>query len=422
MGGWWLALITADALYYLFHRASHTLSWMWTAHVVHHSSEEYNLTTALRQPFLDFLTPSNFISQIPMALLFPWQIASTQAVFNLLWQFWLHTQLIPPLPRWELIMNSPSLHRIHHGRNIRALGKNYGAIFSIWDRMGGTFESEISDEDKEPVYYGIVPALHSWDPLWANLVHWYHLLVVQPKWHGLKSPLVKWTPPGGKCPKLGSKMNPKQKFDVQPTVSHRLWTAYAVFQFIVALVLAVTYVAMNQMVLKALGLLSSDKVAKHLSRVRPTDGGAKPWSAEFFVQGGVGLAVFLSVLWILSSGVGSAMSVSAKNERRVVLLELGRHTALLAILLGLLVSNANVSPGTSAAVLLGYAAIHAAFLAPIWYYRQRRTSLGDPNLNEGLLPVQEVGPFGGTSEKSEAKLRNRGWKPWYKESYKPPAL
>ena len=81
-------------------------------------------------------------------------------------------QLIPPLRRVEWLFNTPSLHRIHHGRNLRALGKNYGAILSIWDRMFGTFEPELNEADTHELYFGVVPPLHSWDPLWANLHHW----------------------------------------------------------------------------------------------------------------------------------------------------------------------------------------------------------------------------------------------------------
>jgi len=99
---WWACLIIADFLYYWFHRLSHTISWMWTTHAVHHSSEEYNLTTALRQPALDFLAPSFLISSALAALLFPWPLFSAHATFNLLYQFWIHTQLVPPLPLVEV--------------------------------------------------------------------------------------------------------------------------------------------------------------------------------------------------------------------------------------------------------------------------------------------------------------------------------
>ena len=144
--GWWLCLFFNDMLYYAWHRSSHQMSWLWTNHVVHHSSEEYNLSTALRQPFNDNFCPSFVIGTLGLAFLFPLDLAAVHGSFSLLYQFWIHTCLIPPLPRFELVFNSPSLHRIHHSRNVRALGKNYGAIFILWDRLGGTFEPEVEVE------------------------------------------------------------------------------------------------------------------------------------------------------------------------------------------------------------------------------------------------------------------------------------
>ncbi|GMH57030.1 hypothetical protein TrRE_jg13150 [Triparma retinervis] len=229
---WWACLIIADFLYYWFHRLSHEISWMWTTHAVHHSSEEYNLTTALRQPALDFLAPSFIISSVLAAILFPWPLFSAHATFNLLYQFWIHTQLIPPLPLVETVFNTPSLHRIHHGRNIRALGKNYGAILIVWDRMFGTYEPEIREEDDTKLYYGIIPQLRSYDPIFANVHHFYHMVMIQTKWQKWwEVPFRHWTPNNAKCPEVSkdSKMNPASKFDPQPPTLR--WKIYAYVQF-----------------------------------------------------------------------------------------------------------------------------------------------------------------------------------------------
>ena len=103
---WWACLLVHDFLYYWWHRLSHEISWLWTDHVTHHSSEEYNLTTALRQPFVDWLAPGFLISSLPMAMLFPWQMYQLHASFSLLYQFWIHTQLIGPTPTFGLVFNS----------------------------------------------------------------------------------------------------------------------------------------------------------------------------------------------------------------------------------------------------------------------------------------------------------------------------
>ena len=175
------------------------------------------------------------IQTVPPALLgVPQELAVAHWTFNLLMQFWLHTALLPPLPWVELVLNTPSLHRVHHGRNLLALGKNYGAVLSVWDRLGGTFEPEERVlRDEGPMMYGVVPPLQSWDPVWANLHHWHHLLFVQTRWHGLTAPFRHWTPPRARCPALGSRMNPWGKFDLSPRGP--VAAGYAAVEFSLAL-------------------------------------------------------------------------------------------------------------------------------------------------------------------------------------------
>lgn len=158
----WIALFFLDDLcYYAFHRAHHEIRLLWAVHVNHHSSEEYNLSTALRQPWLEpffghfFWLPLTFLG-------FPVEAVLFQQVVNLLYQYWIHTEQIDRLPRWfEFIFNTPSHHRAHHGSNPEYLDKNYGGILIIWDRLFGTFEPEVA-----PVRYGLTKNIRSYNPVW----------------------------------------------------------------------------------------------------------------------------------------------------------------------------------------------------------------------------------------------------------------
>jgi len=222
---WWVSFFLADFFYYVYHRASHWFSWLWASHLVHHCGEEYNLSTALRQPATDFLTPTRFLSSLPLAFFVPAPLTTFQAQLGLLYQFWIHTQVVPPLPLIEYVINTSSLHKIHHARNAHLLGKNYGAVLSVWDWLGGTLEFE--HLEGEPIYFGIVPPLKSWSVVWANFCHFHYMATVQRRWHGLASPFVHWTPPGGRCPKLGMRLNPEAKFETPAfSLSFRIFIAF----------------------------------------------------------------------------------------------------------------------------------------------------------------------------------------------------
>lgn len=157
-----LALVATDFVYYLIHFTYHKSRWFWATHVVHHSSEHYNLTTALRQQWTNGISGTVFF-KVPLVLLgiHPGIIVFVMAI-NLIYQFWFHTETIDKMPRWfEAVMNTPSHHRVHHGRNARYLDCNYAGIFIIWDRMFGTFVPELPDEK---VDYGIVKPLTTYNP------------------------------------------------------------------------------------------------------------------------------------------------------------------------------------------------------------------------------------------------------------------
>jgi sterol desaturase/sphingolipid hydroxylase (fatty acid hydroxylase superfamily) len=146
-------LVVDDFMYYWFHRLHHEVRVLWMAHVNHHSSEKYNLSTALRQSWATPWTKIPFWAPMAMIGITPEEIEETHAI-NLLYQFWVHTELIDNLGPFEEIFSTPSHHRAHHGSNLRYLDTNYGGIFIIWDRLFGTFERE--DKAADPVRYGLI--------------------------------------------------------------------------------------------------------------------------------------------------------------------------------------------------------------------------------------------------------------------------
>jgi alkylglycerol monooxygenase len=161
----WLAVfVVYDFLYYWNHRFGHEMSFFWAAHVVHHSSEEYNLTTALRQSSGSFF---NFIFFLPLAFLGVDPVLFiTVASANLVYQFWVHTRHVGKLGFIEWFMVTPSNHRVHHAQNQVYLDRNYGGVFIIWDRLFGSYQDELDDE--KPIY-GVRKALNSWNPFYANI-------------------------------------------------------------------------------------------------------------------------------------------------------------------------------------------------------------------------------------------------------------
>jgi alkylglycerol monooxygenase len=165
--GWVVLLLGVDLFYYVFHRASHRMNLFWASHVVHHQSEEYNLSVALRQSWVEIL--ASWVFYLPLAVAgFSPAAFVAMSTLNTLYQFWIHTRLVKRLPApIEWVMNTPSHHRVHHGVNPKYVDRNYAGIFIVWDRLFGTFE----EEAEEPVY-GTVKPLGSFNPLWANVHYW----------------------------------------------------------------------------------------------------------------------------------------------------------------------------------------------------------------------------------------------------------
>ena len=170
---WWawaLCFVLDDLAYYVFHRSAHRVRWFWASHVVHHSSQHYNLSTALRQTWTGFFSLT-FLFRMPLFFLgfHPLMVLFCGGV-NLIYQFWIHTEAIKRCPAWfEAVMNTPSHHRVHHGTNPRYLDANYAGVFIVWDKMFGSF---VPEEDEEPVRYGIVKQLGSFNILWSAFHEW----------------------------------------------------------------------------------------------------------------------------------------------------------------------------------------------------------------------------------------------------------
>ncbi|MDO9249067.1 MAG: sterol desaturase family protein [Phenylobacterium sp.] len=167
----WVAIFfLEDLTYYWFHRLSHERRFWWAAHVNHHSSQHYNLSTALRQTWTGGLA-GTWALWLPLAFLgFPPAMLAIQKGISLVYQFWIHTEAIGRMPKWfEAVFNTPSHHRVHHARNPRYLDSNYAGILIIWDRLFGTFQPEL---DEETPRYGIVKNLSSFNILRVAFHEW----------------------------------------------------------------------------------------------------------------------------------------------------------------------------------------------------------------------------------------------------------
>ena len=206
--GWLLALVFYDFCYYWLHRAGHESAVFWAAHVVHHQSQDYNLSTALRQTSSGALL--GWIFYVPMALAgVPPLVFGVVALVDLLYQFWVHTEHVPRLGWFDRWFCSPSNHRVHHAVNDGYLDRNYGGILIVWDRIFGSFQ-----EESEPCVYGTRSPLNSWDPLWSNAQVYWSLL--QDSWHARHWP-DKWRVwfkrPGWRPADVAARF-PKPVFDI----------------------------------------------------------------------------------------------------------------------------------------------------------------------------------------------------------------
>lgn len=230
---WLFAFVFYDFCYYWNHRLGHERNVLWAAHSVHHQSEEYNLSTALRQTSTGFLF--GWIFYLPMAVAgVPPLVFLTVAALNLLYQFWVHTRHVPKLGWFEWFFISPSNHRVHHAQNAVYMDRNYGGVFILWDRLFGTFQEEL---DEEPVVFGVTTPLASWNPLWANLqfysVLWQDAVRAESWWDRLRIWFMRtgWRPEdvARKYPQAKPDLSRFTKFEV-PLSGGR--TLYAALQFV----------------------------------------------------------------------------------------------------------------------------------------------------------------------------------------------
>jgi len=168
----WVALFFCDEFsYYWFHRVSHECRFFWASHVVHHSSQRYNLSTALRQTWTGNLITFVFWIWLPIVGFEPVMIMTMKAI-SLLYQFWIHTELVRSIGPFEKVLNTPSHHRVHHGSNPRYIDRNHGGTLIIWDRLFGTFEPE---NPLDPPRFGLTQNIHTYNPVRIAFHEWIQM-------------------------------------------------------------------------------------------------------------------------------------------------------------------------------------------------------------------------------------------------------
>jgi sterol desaturase/sphingolipid hydroxylase (fatty acid hydroxylase superfamily)/uncharacterized membrane protein YhhN len=204
---WAGALVAYDFFYYWNHRIDHEVGLFWAAHVVHHQSEAFNLSTALRQPSSGVLL--GWIFYLPMAIAgVPPVVFVAVGLIDLLYQFWIHTELVGKLGWFDRVFASPSNHRVHHGVNDQYLDKNYGGILIIWDRMFGTYEDEV-----EPPVYGVRGGLGTFDPISANLAYYRTMLDLCRRATDWRDKVRVWFAPPGWVPANLRPSDPRPPYD-----------------------------------------------------------------------------------------------------------------------------------------------------------------------------------------------------------------
>ncbi|MEO0435999.1 MAG: sterol desaturase family protein [Pseudomonadota bacterium] len=238
---WAIAFIMYDFCYYWLHRLGHERTILWAAHVAHHQSEDYNLSTALRQTSTGFLL--GWVFYIPMFVLgIPAEIVLTVGSANLIYQFWVHTEHVEKMGWYEWFFVTPSNHRVHHAQNDCYLDKNYGGVFILWDRLFGTFQEE---REEEPPVFGIRGPLRSFNPVRAlTHIYWEMLtdFVRAKRWSDKWRVLVART---GWRPEDLEEADPRAKNDLRTFERYdpsapRIVEQYALFQLI-AVVTALVY-------------------------------------------------------------------------------------------------------------------------------------------------------------------------------------
>jgi alkylglycerol monooxygenase len=300
--GWLLALLFYDFCYYWLHRAGHECAIFWAAHVVHHQSQDYNLSTALRQTSSGALL--GWVFYLPMAVAgVPPLVFGVVALIDLLYQFWVHTEHVGKLGWFDRWFCSPSNHRVHHAVNDGYLDRNYGGVLIVWDRLFGSFQ-----EEGEPCIYGTRSPLNSWDPLWSNAqVYW---ALANDSWHArnwLDKLRVWFKPPGWRPADVAARF-PKPAFDIArvqrycPPVSRAVaW--FGAIQFVL-LLLGV-----------ALFLWHADRMPLTQSAVWLAALAAGLWAVGALMQGRI---TMLEVLLVEAAAVATASGAHSLMQWHVV--------------------------------------------------------------------------------------------------------
>jgi hypothetical protein len=321
---WLFAFVFYDLCYYWNHRWGHTVGLFWASHVVHHQSEEFNLTTALRQPGTGaFLS---WIFYLPMALCgVPLFVFLMVGVAQLFYQFWPHTRLIGrmgPLDRW---IQTPSNHRVHHAQNDIYLDRNYVGVFMIWDHLFGTYQEEL---DEQPCVYGIRGQLKSWNPMRANLHYYWAMAADSWRARSWLDKIKVWFAPPGWRPADVAERFPKREYDLardfvkfEPPVTPSL-SLYVLVQFLALMAANSQFLALLPrqaaglnllyflFILASLiclgGLLEGRREYAFVEVVRlGLTAGAVFWTGTWFgglhdyrLLAGMGIFAFISSVWV----------------------------------------------------------------------------------------------------------------------------
>ena len=313
--GWLLALVFYDLCYYWLHRAGHEMAVFWAAHVVHHQSQAYNLSTALRQTSSGALL--GWVFYVPMAVAgVPPLVFAVAALIDLLYQFWVHTEHVPKLGWFDRWFCSPSNHRVHHAVNDGYLDKNYGGILIVWDRLFGSFR-----EEGERCVYGTRSPLNSWDPLWSNAeVYWS---LVQDSWHARSwaDKLRVWLKPPGWRPADVAARFPRPPFDISQVQTYHPPMSRAVMWFGV-----LQFLVLLQGVAAFLWFADAMPLAQSALWVGVLAAGL--WAVGALMQGRIGM---LEVLLIEAAALATATSAAGLSEMHHVLKPLAMLLAIVFV-------------------------------------------------------------------------------------------
>lgn len=333
---WWVwvfALLFYDFCYYWVHRAGHEVNLLWGAHQVHHSSEYYNLTTALRQTATGAFTSWPFYLVMALAGVPPF-VFGTVALIDLLYQYWVHTQLVGRLGVLDRILVTPSNHRVHHGQNDYCLDRNYGGIFIFWDRLFGTF---VEERDDEPIVYGIRSPLASYDPVWGNLNVYRDIARRSRAASSLAKAISIWfEPPAGRGQQPPPMPKDFNRYDSKASSAAR---RYALWQYVLLIAPATHFIA----------------IAREL---------AWPERAQYAL-------VLVAWVWSLSSVL--------EARKRARLVETGRVVGTAGLLLG---ASAWFGLSMDMAVRVSLAAL---LISPLWLlYRSDQAATPTPSSRSSI--------------------------------------